>query len=325
MVRSIALLLALGAALAVPAASVAAPRDDVPPDAIATVAGEAIPRADFDALMAQARHSYKTQKRAFPKAGTRAWRRLKDQVVAFLVQRTEFRQKAAELGIVVTDADVDARLAQIKQQYFGGSDARFAKELARQGLSLAAVREDIRQQLVSERIFQQVTASVTVSDEDVAAFYAANIARYTRPASREVRHILVRTKALADALYAQLRGGAGFAALARRYSKDPGSAANGGRLTILRGQTVPSFDRVAFSLRTGAISRPFKTPYGWHIVQALSPIRPAHQIPLDLVRDAVKEELLQERRNAAMAKWVADVKAYYADKVVYAPGFAPGQ
>jgi peptidyl-prolyl cis-trans isomerase C len=324
-IRRVALLAAFAAALVVPAASLAAPSEDVPPDAIATVAGEPIPRAAFDDLMAQARRAYKQQKRTFPKMGTPAWRRLKDQAVALLVQRTEFRQKAAELGIVVSDADVDARLAQIVKDYFGGSNARLQKQIAKQGLTLAEVRDSIREQLVSERLFQQVTASVTVSDEDVAAYYAAHVSQFTRPQSRDVRHIMVKTKAEADALYARLKAGEGFAALARKYSKDPGSAANGGRLTISRGSTVKSFDQVAFALRTGAISRPFKTAYGWHIVQALSPIRPAHHVPLEKVRDAIGEELLQTRRNAAMQKWTADLKAYYADKVVYAPGFAPGE
>jgi parvulin-like peptidyl-prolyl isomerase len=140
-----------------------------------------------------------------------------------------------------------------------------------------------------------------------------------------VRHILVRRRALAESVYDRLENGASFAALARRYSLDPGSRTNGGRLTVAKGQTVRPFDRVAFSLKTGAISRPFRTQYGWHIVQALSRIRPAHRVPFAKVEPQLRVLLLQVKNAAAMTAWVAAVKQEYAGKVFYAPGFAPGE
>ena len=81
-------------------------------------------------------------------------------------------------------------------------------------------------------------------------------------------------KALVDRLYARLERGADFAALAREYSDDPGAKTQGGRMLITRGETVQPFDSTAFGLRAGAISRPLKTSYGWHVVQALSPPLP---------------------------------------------------
>ena len=61
-----------------------------------------------------------------------------------------------------------------------------------------------------------------------------------------MRHILVKTKAQADELEAQLKDGGDFAALAKQYSQDTGSKENGGKLTISRGQTVAPFDKAAF-------------------------------------------------------------------------------
>ena len=170
--------------------------EEVPKDAVAVVDGEKIAKSEFDAIVAQAKKSYKTQKREFPKAGSQEFQTLKNQVVQFLVQRVEFEQQAEELDIEVTEKQVDARLEQIKKQYFGGDAKKYEKQLKDQGLSDKQVRADIRSQVVSEAIFEKVTADVKVDDKAIAAYYAKNKAtQYSQPESREVRHILVKTRA----------------------------------------------------------------------------------------------------------------------------------
>ena len=83
------------------------------------------------------------------------------------------------------------------------------------------MRNDIRAQIVSEKIFAEVTRKVKVTDKQVEDYYTKNKAQYSQPESREVRHILVKTKAKADDLYAQLQGGADFAALAKKSRRTP--------------------------------------------------------------------------------------------------------
>ena len=98
---------------------------------------------------------------------------------------------------------------------------------------------------------------------------------------RAVRQILLACKGadachkrrrFADRLYTRLRRGADFAQLARRYSDIPDAKVTGGRFWASRYQAVESFDKVAFGLPAGAISRPIRTRFGWHIVQPVSPI-----------------------------------------------------
>lgn len=321
--RASRLLILLAAVLAVGAAGCGGGGGTVPKDAVAVVDGEAVPTADFDTLLAQAKKSYQSQKRAFPKAGTEEYQTLKNQAVAFLVQRVEFEQNAKDLELEVTDKQVDERLAQIKKQYFAGDEKKYAKQLADQGLTDKQVRADLRAQLVSEGLFKEVTNDVKVTDKDVSGYYAENKATYSQPESRDVRHILVKTKALADEIYGQLAGGGDFTALAKKYSEDPGSKDQGGKLTVARGQTVAPFDQTAFLLKVGAISRPVKTEYGYHIIEPLSEIKPAKQTPLKDVKDSIKQQLLQTKRNEAMTAWVDDVKREYEDKVRYAVGFQP--
>jgi foldase protein PrsA len=223
----------------------------------------------------------------------------------------------------VTDKQVDDRLAQIQKQYFGGDKAKYEKQLKEQGLTERQVRNDIRAQLISEKIFARVTREVKVGDAEIASYYAKNKAQYSQPESREVRHILVKTKAQADDLRAQLQAGGDFAALAKKFSQDTGSKANGGKLTISKGQTVAPFDKAAFALKLNEISEPVKTEFGFHIIEPLSETKPAKVTPLKEVKASIRQQLQQTEKNEAMTKWVDELKDDYEDKVSYATGFTP--
>jgi foldase protein PrsA len=297
--------------------------DKVPTDAVAVVDGQEIAKTDYDALIAQAKKSYKNQKRDFPKAGSQEFRTLKNQAVQFLVQREQFEQEAENLDVNVTDKQVNARFEQILKQYFGGDRKKFNRQLKAQGLKEAQVRRDLRSQIISEKIFAQVTKNVKVTDKQIEDYYNKNKAQYSRPESRDVRHILVKNKAKAAQLEAQLKAGASFAALAKKFSEDTGSKADGGKLTISKGQTVAPFDKVAFELKKNAISQPVKTEFGYHIIQALSDTKPATVTPLKDLKESIRQQLAQTKKNEAMTKWVDELKKNYKDKISYAVGFSP--
>jgi foldase protein PrsA len=317
----IVLLLAL---LVLPAAACGGDdEENVPGDAIAVVDGNSIAKTEFDGLINQAKRSYEAQKRTFPKVGTSEYNVLKNQAVQFLVQRAQFEQKADELEVEVTDKQVEERLKQIKKQYFAGNEKRYNEQLKQQGLTDEQVRRDIHAQLVQEGIFKSVTDEVKVSDKDIADYYEKNKAQYGTPESRDVRHILVPTKKQADQLYTQLKGGADFAKLAKQFSKDPGSKDQGGKLTVNRGQTVEPFDKTAFLLPKNSLSRPVKTQYGYHLIEPLSAIKPAKTTPLKQVKESIRQQLLQTKKNEAMTKWVEDTKKEFEDETTYQVGFAP--
>jgi len=290
---------------------------------VASVGSEHIKKDQLDALLAQAQRSYKLQKRAFPRVGSPEYQTLQSQAIKYLVQRDEFAQKADELGIKITDKQFQARLKQVKLQCCGGSQKKYLAELAQQGVGDQEVQREVRDQLISEAIFKKVTSSAKVSDQDIAAYYTGHLSQYTQPESRDVRHILVKTKAQANSIYNQLKAGASFAALAKKYSQDPGSKNAGGKLTISKGQTVPPFDKVAFSLKTNALSKPVHTQYGWHVIQALSPIKQSKKTPLAQVKAAIKQQLLQQKKNDAMQKWLNGLDKEFKPKIHYAQGYAP--
>jgi foldase protein PrsA len=292
-------------------------------DDAAVVDGDHITQATLDRRLSEAACSYKLQKKAFPKPGTSGYQQIRAQVLQSLVQRAQLAQKAPGLGVKVTDKQVEAQLKNLKSQYFGGSEAKYRAELKRQCVSDAEVRDDLRSNLLSNAIFTKVTTNAKVTPAEVKAYYDAHRQVYTTPQTRVVSHILVKNKPLADKLYGQLQKGASFAALAKKYSIDPGSKAQGGKLTITRGQTVAPFDKVAFELRTGQLSKPVHTQYGWHIIHADKPATPHKSTPFAQVKASIQQQLLQQKRNTALQTWLNGLKKEYDGKISYAPGLAP--
>jgi parvulin-like peptidyl-prolyl isomerase len=313
----------LAALAAVLAACGGGGNDSVPSGSIAQVGDRAITQAQFDALLAQAKRSYESQKRKFPEAGTPEYQTLKNQAVSYLVQRVEFAQEADDMDVEVSDKDVDKRLAEIKKQYFGNSESKYKKQLKQSGLTDEQVREDVRANLISDKLFKKITDEVKASDADVRKYYDEHESQYGVPEQRDIAHILVKKKALADQLYARVKAGEDFSKLAKKYSQDPGSKAQGGKLTISKGQTVGPFDQTAFLLRTGTYSRPVKTEFGYHIIKALGPVKAAKVTPFEKVKDSIKQQLEQQKKNDKMTKWVADLKKKFDGEITYSPGYAP--
>jgi parvulin-like peptidyl-prolyl isomerase len=171
---------------------------------------------------------------------------------------------------------------------------------------------------------------VKVSDAAALKYYNANKSSFTTPKTREVRHILVNSKSLADTIEAKLKNGASFAALAKQYSKDTGSASQGGKLCVAHGgtsgacqQTVAPFDKAAFSLKTGATSPPVKSVYGYHIIQALGPIKPAHTQTFAEVKSQIEANLASQQKQTAWQSWLAKMAKDYKGKVAYQTGYTP--
>jgi parvulin-like peptidyl-prolyl isomerase len=305
---------------------------------VAKVGNIAITQSQFDTLMARAKKTYAQRKQAWPAKGTTQYLQLQSQAVQFLVQRAEYSQEAGKLGVTISQKQIDDRLAQIKKQYFGGSQTRYQQQLKTQGITEDQVKSDIKDQLIAQALYDKVTKDVKVTPKEVTDYYNKHKTQYHTAESRTVRHILIavcgktvpggskcysqaKGKALADSLYKQLKSGGNFAALAKKYSGDPGSANQGGKLTITKGQTVPQFDKVAFGLKVNQLSKPVKTTYGYHIIQALTPVKPAATTPLSQVRSSITQLLLQQKKQAAMAAWVAkEQKTFH---VTYKSGFAP--
>jgi peptidyl-prolyl cis-trans isomerase D len=159
----------------------------------------------------------------------------------------------------------------------------------------------------AELRLDQLAARITPSDAELHAAYDKNKDRYNEPEKRHGRHILIpvgkddaSAKKLAEDVMAQAKSGKDFAALAKQYSQDPGSADKGGDLDWAdRTQFVPPFADALFSMNVGELRGPVKTQFGYHIIR-LDEIQPGKTKPFDSVRGEIEAEL---KRNAASDKF----------------------
>jgi foldase protein PrsA len=292
------------------------------PDVVAVISGHKITKQQLDDLLAQAKLRDRLSHTSFPSPGTSAYRQLQDRALAYLVQREELTLKAQAFGIDV-EKQVEAGMKQLKKQSFGGSEQRYQQALKKQGFTDAQVRDDLRSRLLSQAIKQHLIAHITVSDAEAKAYYLQHSEQYSTPQTRLVRHILVKSKALADKLYKELKAGASFTALVKKYSIDPGSKNTGGRYTDTRGTFVKEFEDVAFSLRTGEISKPVHSKYGWHIIQALKPATPRQVTPFEKVKKAIRATLIAQKQQAAISAFSRQFTGDITQNTTYAKGFEP--
>ena len=140
---------------------------------------------------------------------------------------------------------------------------------------------------------------VQIPESRLKEHYDKNIDRYSRPEQVTARHILLKTEGkeeaavsrLAQELVNRLRAGANFAQLAKEFSEDPGSKDNGGELgSFGKGQMVPEFEQVAFSLQPNQISDPIKSQFGYHIIEVTQK-QPAYKMDFALVKDQIYRQL----------------------------------
>ena len=228
-----------------------------------------------------------------PATDTSAMLALKTEILNDLIdQELMVQQALRDTTVKVTDQEVATQVdAQIKKVRAGfTSEVDYRNELKKAGFGTPEeyrrwLTDQQRRMLLQQKLLESLRdrgkiKPVPPSEKQMRDFYEAQKARLgKRPATISFQQIVVapradsaakaRALALADSIYTALREGADFATAARRFSQDPGSREQGGELGWLRRgpPLAPEFEKVAFSLKPGVISRPVETPFGYHIIQ----------------------------------------------------------
>ena len=301
-----------GAAMA-PAAPAAKPVPASLPDVLARVNGETISRGEFERMLRQVEQRAGRQVPAEER--DRVYRGVLDQLVAFHL----LTQEATARKVAVADGEVDAKVAQVRQQFPG--EAEFTKALASRGLTLDALRQDMRREIGVEKVLEaEIRPKISVSEGDVKAFYDGNPQQFQQPEAFRASHILIRVdqsappaekqaaRKKAEGVLAQVRAGGDFAALARAHSQD-GSAPNGGDLGLFgRGQMVAPFEQAVAALGPGEVSGIVETPFGYHIIK-LAEKRPARTVPLAEASPRIGQFLMMRARQEKTGEFLRALRA----------------
>lgn len=284
------------------------------PDVVARVNGQAISKGDLDKAVRELEAS--AGNAVPPDQRDRVLRGVLDQLIGYrlLIQETKARKTA------VADTELDARIAEIQKQF--PTEEAFQQVLEQRALTLQQLRDDVRDDLLVSKMLQaEIEAKVVVNAEQVAAFYQQNPSQFQQGERVRASHILIRMPENADAaakdqarakaaeVLKEVKAGKDFAALAKEYSQDPGSAVRGGDLGYFeRGQMVGPFDQAAFSMKAGDVSELVETNFGFHIIK-IADKQASGTVPLDDVRPQIQEYLENQTRQEETRAFVDTLRA----------------
>ncbi len=316
------------------------------PDVWATVNGHPIMKAEVDKYYQTKINSMQQQ----PTADEASM--LKLDILHQRIDEEVIRQQAEKLHLVATDAEVDARIAQLKAPY---TDQQFDAKLKSQGITLDDVRRDIWLNMTMEKVMnKEIESKINITDDDVNTFYNLHksdfnliepeyhLARIivTSSPNQQVKN-LQNSKARNDAdarkeiqtLHNQLETGGDFATLAMNYSEDPNTSSSGGDMGFIPESQLksdPSVFEAVSKLQPGQITPILpilqtgsKQPAGYMICKLIA-IEPAGQHPLSdpRVQQMIRQQLHDSRSRLLQGAYQevlrdqARVVNYYAEDIL---------
>jgi parvulin-like peptidyl-prolyl isomerase len=239
--------------------------------------------------------------------------KLRKEAMDEMIKQELVCQAAEAKGVGATDAEVDTAIEEIRQPFKSADE--FDRRIQSEGFTQESYREHVGRMIAAKKYLDGIRLGVAeVSDEELERYYRDNEYRLTFPEQVRVRHILLTWKPMGttddraairkqmEPILERARAGEDFAELARELSDDYATKRTGGDTGLFkRGEMAPTFEAVAFALQPGEISDPVETPFGVHILK-LEEHREAYLLPLDEIREQLRDHVREERMEAAVEK-----------------------
>jgi foldase protein PrsA len=217
------------------------------------------------------------------------------------IKRLVLKSRADALGIDIRD-EVNERVEQAKSSY--ASEKEFRKVLEASGYTLSEFTDLIEDQVLEEKLREEVTPESEPSGEELRQYYASHRKDYHQT---QVQHILVKRMSLAREISTSLRDasvdelGQLFAQMAREHSTDASNADSGGRLGwVSPGDLVAPFEASMNKLDIGEVSEPVRTDFGVHLIL----VTDRRQLSFEAARDEISRQLVEFAVGEAWNKWL---------------------
>lgn len=295
------------------------------------VNGEVVTNSEFSAIIEQEKKRYAGQigMDFNSDMGKTMLASLKKQVLDSMIAIELITQKAEEMNLTVSQDDVNQQIDKIVKEHFRGDKASMEAALKQEKMTFKQLEEDIKKQLLRSKIFEQVTKTIKITDDDAKKHYDGNISFYTKPESIQAKHILIKSagadkdeeaKKKAKDIIAKLKAGEEFEKLAKEFSEDTSNKDRGGDLgAFKKGDMVKPFEEAAWALENEKYTEePVKTNFGYHVILRGKTL-PATVMPFEEVKKNIIQQLEAEKQQGAWKEWMESTRK--AAKIEYGPKF----
>jgi len=246
---------------------------------------------------------------------------LRDQVMQLLTSFQWIEGEAKEQGIKVSDAEVNKSFETQKKQSFP-KDADYQKFLKDYNQTEADIKQRVKLDLLSNKIRDKIIKGKDkVSDAQIQDFYNKNKERFSQPERRDLRIVLTKGEAKANAAKSALANGESWKVVAKKYSIDEASKAQGGKLPAqAEGTLEKSLDQAVFKAKKGQLSGPVKTQFGYYVFQ-VEKIQAASQQTLEQAKETIRQTLQSQNQQKALDKFVADFQKKWKERTTCREGY----
>jgi foldase protein PrsA len=246
---------------------------------------------------------------------------LRDQVLQFLISAEWIQGEASDNDVKVTDKEVQKQFDQTKKQSFP-KEADFQKFLKSSGMTMPDLLFRVKLDTLSNKLREKITKGKDkVTDKQISDYYAKNKKRFAQPERRDLRVVLTKTKAKADQARAAIASGQSWKTVAKKFSIDQASKAQGGSiLAVAKGQQEPAFDKAIFAAKKGELKGPIKTQFGYYVFQ-VQKITPASQQTESQAKTTIRQLLASQNQQKALDDFVKDFRKKWKDKTKCRDGY----
>ena len=246
---------------------------------------------------------------------------LRDQVLEFLIRGNWIEQETTKQNVKVSNKEVQSQIdAAVKQAF--QNPKQFQQFLVRSGLTQADVFYQQRNQLLQQKLTEKVTKSSSkVTDAQIQAYYNKNKSRFATPERRDIRIVLTKQQSRAQQAKRALQSGQSWKSVAKRFSIDQASKAQGGLLSgVAKGQQEKALDDAIFKAQKGKLVGPVKTQFGYYVLE-VSKVTPAKQQSLEQSKASIQQILTSDNQRKALDKFGKDYRKRWRAQTSCRKGF----